>query len=121
MSLEKWTSNLRTYTTKALLLGHVREARQVQLVRDGNGLGRTVAVLGQNQVCLSGSGAVAVVTIGAVDEDHQIRILLQLTGFAQVRELRELVGALFGASVELADGDHRHVEFLGQQLHQSRR
>ena len=71
---------------------------------------------GQDQVGFAGSGAVTVVAIGTVDQDHQVRILFQLARFAQVRQLRKFVCALFGAAVELADRDHRHVEFFGQQL-----
>ena len=37
----------------------------------------------------TGARAVPVVAVGAVDQDHHVRILLQLTRFAQVRELRQ--------------------------------
>ena len=36
--------------------------------------------------------------------------------FAKVSEHRLLVGALLGAAVQLADRDHRNLEFLGQKL-----
>ncbi len=37
-------------------------------------------------------------------------------GLKQVGDLRLLVGALLGAAVELAHGDHRDLELLGEQL-----
>jgi hypothetical protein len=48
----------------AWLARHVGEARQVQLVGDGDRLGRAVAVPGQNQVRLATARVVAIEGIG---------------------------------------------------------
>ena len=56
----------------------------------------------------------------AVDEHDDVGVLLDRSGFTQVGVDRALVGALFQRAVELRQGDHRAVEFLGQGLERAR-
>jgi hypothetical protein len=65
----------RTSAAVRDLSRHVGEPRQVQLMRDGDGLGRAVAVLGQNQVRLSPTRIVAIEGVGPVQQDHDVTIL----------------------------------------------
>ena len=52
----------------------------------------------------------------AVDEHHDVGVLLDRAGFAQVGELRALVVAAFDLTRELRQRDDRNVQFLGQRL-----
>jgi hypothetical protein len=56
---------------------HVGEARKMQLVSNSHRLGRAVAMLGQNQVCLTAARVVAIEGIGSIQQDDHIRILFQ--------------------------------------------
>ena len=49
----------------------------MELVRDGDRLCRTVAVLADDDVGLAGAGVVALDRIGSVQQDDHVRILLQ--------------------------------------------
>ena len=60
-------------------------------------------------------GRVARDHVLAVDEEHQIGVLLDAAGLAQVRQAR-LPFALLDLAVELRDGDDRDLEILGQRL-----
>lgn len=60
-----------------LLARHVGEPRQVQLVRDGHGLGWAVAVLGQNQVGLTATWVVSLEGIRPVQQDNHVGILFE--------------------------------------------
>lgn len=64
-----------------LCLGHIRKARQVQLVRNGYRLRRTIAVLGQDQIRLPAARVVPFERIGAVQQDHEVAILFYGAGF----------------------------------------
>jgi hypothetical protein len=74
ISLEKWTSNLRSHKCKYLPC-HVGESRQVQLMRDGDGLGRAVAVLGENEIGFSPAWIVAFERVRPVQQNHNVSIL----------------------------------------------
>src|SRR5437867_2685511 len=58
----------------------------------------------------------AVVELLAIDEAHDVGVLLDGSGLAQVRELRApvLAAALLRGARELRQGDHRNVQLLGQ-------
>src|SRR2546425_930688 len=60
----------------------------------------------------------AVVELLAIDEAHDVGVLLDGSGLAQVRELRApvLAAALLRRPGELRQGDHRNVQLLGQRL-----
>src|SRR5690606_26066028 len=57
------------------LLGHVDEAAVVALERDGDGGGGAVAVLGDDQVGLTGARRLLLVGVLTVQQDHHVRIL----------------------------------------------
>jgi hypothetical protein len=56
------------------------------------------------------------VIILAVDEQHNVGVLLDRAGLAKVGQLRALVLALLDGAAELGQGQHRHVQLLGQRL-----
>jgi hypothetical protein len=74
--LEKMQSNLRTYKQQSLSR-HVGEPRQVQLMCDSHRLGRTVAVLGENQVRLTTTRIVALESVWPMQQDDHICVLLK--------------------------------------------
>src|SRR5699024_10101698 len=85
--------------------GHVLEPRVVALEGDRDGLGGAVSVLGHDEVRLAGARGFLLVVVLAVDEEDDVRVLLDRTGFAQVAHHRGLVGALLAATVQLRDRD----------------
>src|ERR1022692_3842763 len=95
---------------------HVDEPAVVALERYGHRGGRAVPVLGHDQVRLPRAGRLRLVLVLTVQHDHDVAVLLDRTGFTQVREEGALVGALLWAAVELRDGDHRDLDLLGQEL-----
>ena len=61
------------------------------------------------------------VVLRAVDERHDVGVLLDGARFAQVRELRTLrAAAHLGGTAQLRQGDNRHVQFLGDGLERAR-
>src|ERR1700722_8415022 len=83
------THGVRPYTRATLrfLAGcHVDEAAVVPLERHRHGRGRAVPVLGDDQVRLARPWRLPLVRIFSMQEDDNIRVLLDRTGFTQVRE-----------------------------------
>ena len=111
-------SKLRRYS-RLFAPRHVGEPAHMQLVGDSHGLGGSVAVFGDDQVSLTAAWIVALVGIGAMNEDHQVAILLDGSRLTKVGQLGALVVALFGFAVELAERDYRNLEFFGEQLQAS--
>ena len=56
------------------------------------------------------------IIILAIDEEHDVGVLLDRARFPEVRQLRPLVLALLDRAAELRQADHRHVELLRQLL-----
>src|SRR6266516_5710027 len=54
-----------------------------------------------------------VIDLIAVDEDDQVGVLLDRTAFAEIRQLRDAVAALFDGTAQLREGDHRHSQLFG--------
>src|SRR5205809_3921501 len=52
----------------------------------------------------------------AIHEEHDVSVLLDRTGFAQVGQLRPLVVTVFNLTRELRQGDDRNIELLGERL-----
>src|SRR3954451_17961083 len=73
----------------AIHIGELRIARQES---EDSLPHRPVAVLRDDDVSLARTLRVAVVVLVAVDEHHEVGVLLDLTRLAQVREERLLVG-----------------------------
>jgi replicative DNA helicase len=63
-----------------------------------------------------GVGGLAVVVLVAVDEHHEVGVLLDRPRLAQVREDRPLDVTLLDSARELRKRDDRHVEIAGQHL-----
>ena len=72
-------------------------------------VGAAVAVLGDDQVGLARARVVALVGALAVQQDHDVGVLLERARLTQVGERRLLVGALLGTTVQLRQRDDRHV------------
>src|SRR5476649_2209241 len=62
----------------------VHEAREVTVEADRDRVGRTIAVLGDDEVCLASTRAVFLVRALAVQQDDHVGILLERAGFAEV-------------------------------------
>jgi len=67
---------IRPVSQQRLRLGHVGEARQMQLMRNGDGLRRPIPVLAQNQVSFTAAWVVTLERIGPVQKYDHIGILL---------------------------------------------
>src|SRR6185437_11342484 len=52
----------------------------------------------------------------AIDKHHDVGVLLDRAGFAQIRELRALVVALLDRAGKLRQAEDRHIKLLGQRL-----
>lgn len=81
----------------------------MQLMRHGNCGRRPIPVLTQNNVGFTTARVITIKCIGAMQKHNHVRILLQRTGFAQVRDLRLLICTLFWATVKLANCHYRNV------------
>ena len=101
---------------RVALAGVVQELRVLLLERERDFADRAVAVLGDDQVGLAGALGVLVVVLVAVDEHHQVGVLLEVPRLAQVRELRFLVRARLDRAAELRERDHRHAELAREDL-----
>ncbi len=77
---------------------------------------RPVAVLGDDQVGLARTLGVLVVVLVAVDEHHQVGVLLEVPGLAQIGELGHLRRALLDRARELRERDHRHAQLAREDL-----
>ena len=97
--------------------GPVHEPHELVLEHERHLAQRAVAVLGDQQVGLAGPLAgLGVVVVVAVDEDHEVGVLLDLARLAQVAEQRPLVGPRLDAARELRQRDHRDLQLAGQDL-----
>ena len=63
---------------------------------------------------------ILVVLVFAINEHHDVRILLDRSGFAKVREHRAVIGARFDRSRELGEGNDRNIELAGEALESAR-
>lgn len=54
---------------------HIGEPRQVQLMRNGHGPGRTVTVFGENEIRFSATWVIAFECVRAVQQDYHVGIL----------------------------------------------
>ena len=72
-----------------------------------------VPVFGDQQLGRVAVFGVLVVIVLAVDEQHNVGVLLDGAGLAQVGKHRPLVGPVLRTTGKLAAAQHRHVELLG--------
>jgi hypothetical protein len=73
-------------------------------------------VLGDDHVRDPLALGLVVVVLVAVDEHHEVGVLLDRAGLAQVRQHGALVRALLDAAVELRERDHGHLQLARQRL-----
>src|SRR5262245_39508349 len=94
------------------------EAGALAQEREVHGAGWAVSLFGDDDLRLSiPLGGIGLVDLGAVDEEHQVRVLLDRAGLAEIRENRALAAAagLHGAG-ELGETDDRNLELLREGL-----
>ena len=78
--------------------------------------GRSAAVFGEDEIDGRPAGATRIGVVAAVQQGHDVGVLFEGSGLAKIAQLRLFVGALFGAAVELAQGQDGDVEFLSKDL-----
>src|SRR5215472_15351157 len=83
--------------------------------------GGAVALLGDDQLGLGALfvGDISLIEIRAVDEQDDVRVLLDGARFAEVGELRLALLAFWRAS-QLAENEHGNLQFLRQRLQRAR-
>src|SRR5580704_1666622 len=100
--------------------GQVLEARELADERELYNPGRTVALLGDDQLrhALRVGGRLALVHVHvlAVDERDDVGVLLEGAGLSKVGELRTMVGARLGRAAQLREQDDRYAQFLRESL-----
>src|SRR5690606_35898888 len=99
----------------SLVAGHAGEPAVVQLPSHGDRGGGAAPVFGHDQVGLPVPRRV-LIGIWLVDEDDDVRVLLDRPGLAQIAQLGFFVEALLRPTVELGQRHDRHPQLLGQQL-----
>ncbi len=75
---------------------------------------RSVTVLGDDHVHDIFVRGVGLVAILAREEDHNVSVLLDGSGFAEVGEFRDLILTRFDASRKLRERHNRDIEFAGE-------
>src|SRR3954454_8895880 len=95
---------------------HVDETRVVTLECDGDGVRRSIPVLGNDEIRFSGPRRFLFVHVLTVQQDDHVGILFDTARLTKIRHLRFLVGSLFGPAVELAKRDDRDLELLREEL-----
>src|SRR5579875_40597 len=95
---------------------HVREARVAPDEGELDDARRAIAVLRDLDLRGALEGRFGVVDLVSVDEHHDVRVLLDRAGLAQVGEHRALVGAAFETAGELAQRDDGNLELAGEDL-----
>src|SRR5262245_30699949 len=100
----------------------IREPRLLAQKREPHDTGRPVSLLRENE--LRGARVrvirVAVVRVFAVDQDHDVGVLLECARLAEVRKLRTMVGSRFRGTTKLRQHDDRNVQLLREALERSR-
>src|SRR5579862_9186548 len=99
------------------LAGVVHELRELLLEAEDDFPDRAVAVLGDDDVRLARAFRVAVVVLLAIDEHHEVAVLLDLTRFPEVGQDRFLLpAALLDRAAELRERDHGSVQLAREAL-----
>src|SRR5207245_1803069 len=99
---------------------HVGETGVVVEERQLDGARRAVAVLRHDDLGRSPVGSLRVVELLAVDEHHDVGVLLQAPALAKIGELRPLVGSHLQVARELRERDDGYLELAGQDLQATR-
>ena len=96
--------------------GHTGEAREAVHEGEGDHAGGPVAVLGDDDLGRAPLGRFGVVDLVAVDEQHDIGVLLDRARLPQVGEHGPLVLAHLEVPGQLRQGHHGDVELTGEDL-----
>src|SRR5215207_213034 len=76
--------------------------------------GRPIAVLGDDDVGDAFLIGVRVVLLVAINEQHDVCILLERARLAQIGQLRDVRRALLDRTAELAQGENRHAQLASE-------
>ena len=79
----------------------VRESRVLAVKGQSDGSGRTIAVFSDDDLGQSGVRRVLVVVVVPIQEQDDVRVLLDGARFSEIGHDRSLVGALLKAAIEL--------------------
>ena len=94
----------------------VGDCRDLVKPRNLDGSCRTASLLGYDDLALARNIGIFVVVLIPVEEDYDIRVLLDGSGIPQVRKHRPVVRPLLRISRKLRQNDYRTVELPCQQL-----
>ena len=75
---------------------------------------RAVSLFGNVHLALARLLGLRIVHLVAVEEEHDIRVLLDGTGLTQVRKLRPVITACLDGAGQLGQHHDRAVEFSGE-------
>src|SRR5439155_7156348 len=98
----------------------IREFRVALQEREPLDAGRSVAVLGEDDLGEALLVGLLVVVLVAVDEHNEVGVLLDRSGFSQVGEDRPLVVTLLDGAGKLRHRQDRHVEVAREHLQVAR-
>ena len=102
----------------------VFEAREFVQPGELDVAGGAVALLADQEVGLAFHALavffVRLIELFAVDEHHDVGVLLDRARLAQVAELRLVVARGFDLAIELGEAEHGHVQLAGQALQAAR-
>ena len=101
---------------RAVVAVEAREARVLRQEAERDLADRAVAVLGEDDVRLAQALGLLVVVLLAIDEHHDVGVLLELAALAQVGEHRHRRVARLDGARELGDRDDGDVELAGEDL-----
>src|SRR5215213_9294770 len=111
-----WNPNpvtLRPWAGVELQIGEARRAVEEAEVDRTYG---TVAMLGDDDLGDALLLRVILVLVFPIDEDNDVRILLNRARLSQVGKHRPVIGAALYRVGELRQGDHRHIQLACQAL-----
>ena len=103
-------------------MSHVTGLEAGELAQEGEGdfAGGAVTLLGDDQFGLAPLLGFLFIILGivggAVEESHDIGILLDGAGLTEIGDARLPVSTVFGFTVKLGENDDRYFKFLGERL-----
>src|SRR5262245_7527136 len=92
------------------------EARRLRLEAHEYGADGAVTLLADDDLGEAPRFRVGVVVVLAVEHEHDVRVVLDVAGLAQVREQRPAIGPALDPAVDLRAHHDRHLELLGDRL-----
>lgn len=88
----------------------------MQLFNNFNGAGGATTMLTDNDFGFSRMHIIGIEYCRTVEEEHNVGVLFQRPGFAEVGDLRTLIITVLGVTVKLRDGDNGYFQFFGKEF-----